>query len=965
MLSQKKSKSNLFLVYTALFAVVSFFWLFQFLIFKTSMIWEVDGYLQWYGIFEKFKSVIVSAVSSGSLPLWHWDIGLGSELFSNFSFVIFDPFSYIALLFPTKYLDVAYSIIIVSKLYVSGYVMILVLKKLEKSNYICLIGGISYALCAFGMVSIRHTFFISELIIFPIIVLGIIKVWNKENPIVLIVGVAWQLLVSVYFSYMTAIFAVVYILVKYFVEREKKSVKDFFIVIFKYVGYVLVSLFIAVPVVAVSVYALTNTSTDTAFAIKFFPDIKQIGKFFVSFVSDVNVNNNYGVIGTNGLIVLTIPVMLVIKKKSTYIIMTYVSALCLFLPYLQSVLNGFSYSVGRWCYCMTFFMIVAAMEVMEEIQTNMAKYKKVVMISAGFIVVVGFITKGIFASMSDNSFAIMCINIVGALFCFHVFSGNYSEEKKHKYVLGIVAANISMVLFTMFNPFFGNSISTYNEIGRSYFGYNSSSLKYAEKIEDDDFYRVNTDWNPYPGGSNSPICHSAINTNLFFKVPSTFEYLSTLDSDWIKYNIDTGNAGGNSRRATILSNDNRTRLDYLYGVRYYIGADKNRKEFWDIDYDNYADSYFKKDDAYKYDADIYKSEYDTGLGYVFENVVSNEDYMSEDVEKREQLLMNAAVINDDKIDELGLSKINLSEVDYGDYESIPYELVASDEIIKVKDNGFDVLEDSRGVDVKLSEPIKDADIYVVFKGLKKQPYSLSETAKNRKAAGYMENRLDRYRRMIADLGTAGYGDYQITIRRNTENNLPVKKGILNTDGESQGITGVEDYVVNLGYANGETNNLHIDFDTFGKYTYDYMKVYKVGKDAFAERAKVLSDNVLHTTEVGDDVIKGYVDSQYDGLLYLSILKNDGFEIYIDGEKQKDIYDVNTAFTGVKVSKGHHEVKIVYHIIGYPYVYYISIFGLLLAVVITVLFEMMKRKKNVVKKTVKEVNKEAVKKEEAE
>ena len=106
-----------------------------------------------------------------------------------------------------------------------------------------------------------------------------------------------------------------------------------------------------------------------------------------------------------------------------------------------------------------------------------------------------------------------------------------------------------------------------------------------------------------------------------------------------------------------------------------------------------------------------------------------------------------------------------------------------------------------------------------------------------------------------------------------------------------------------------------------------MKVYKVGKDAFAERAKVLSDNVLHTTEVGDDVIKGYVDSQYDGLLYLSILKNDGFEIYIDGEKQKDIYDVNTAFTGVKVSKGHHEVKIVYHI---------SIFGLLLVVVITVL-----------------------------
>ena len=102
---------------------------------------------------------------------------------------------------------------------------------------------------------------------------------------------------------------------------------------------------------------------------------------------------------------------------------------------------------------------------------------------------------------------------------------------------------------------------------------------------------------------------------------------------------------------------------------------------------------------------------------------------------------------------------------------------------------------------------------------------------------------------------------------------------------------------------------------------------------------------------------------YQSLLYLSILKNDGFEIYIDGEKQKDIYDVNTAFTGVKVSKGHHEVKIVYHTIGYPYVYYIAILGVVLAIAIAVLFEMMKRKKNAVKKEV--VNKEAVKKEEAE
>ncbi len=91
------------------------------------------------------------------------------------------------------------------------------------------------------------------------------------------------------------------------------------------------------------------------------------------------------------------------------------------------------------------------------------------------------------------------------------------------------------------------------------------------------------------------------------------------------------------------------------------------------------------------------------------------------------------------------------------------------------------------------------------------------------------------------------------------------------------------------------------------------------------------------------MVEGTVNAKKDGLLYLSIIKNDGWKVYIDGKKADKLYQVDTAFTGVKIKKGQHTVKLVYSTVGMPYTLFASVFGIIILVVIEILYFKRKRK----------------------
>ena len=91
----------------------------------------------------------------------------------------------------------------------------------------------------------------------------------------------------------------------------------------------------------------------------------------------------------------------------------------------------------------------------------------------------------------------------------------------------------------------------------------------------------------------------------------------------------------------------------------------------------------------------------------------------------------------------------------------------------------------------------------------------------------------------------------------------------------------------------------------GKYKISNIRVYTCDMDAFDR--KVTKIKSLKT----DSIFKGEVTTSKEGYLVTSYPYEKGYEIYIDGKKQK-VEIVNKAFVGCKIKKGSHIITIQFH-----------------------------------------------------
>ena len=96
---------------------------------------------------------------------------------------------------------------------------------------------------------------------------------------------------------------------------------------------------------------------------------------------------------------------------------------------------------------------------------------------------------------------------------------------------------------------------------------------------------------------------------------------------------------------------------------------------------------------------------------------------------------------------------------------------------------------------------------------------------------------------------------------------------------------------------------------------------------------VQSEFIVNKQETKGNIIKGTLQvNNEDGYLITSIPYDKNFEILVDGKKAA--YEkVNTAFLGLKIQEGKHEVEIIYHAPGLMIGKILSLIGLILFVLI--------------------------------
>ena len=873
------------LKYTILFLIISAGVFSVFWMTGRSFMQFGDGYRQGYFWLAELKHNLEGALSGGGFLQWSWSKGFGAQYLYNL-----DPFDVIAACFPMKYLELGYSIALYMKLYIGGLIFLLFGRELRLPEFQIIAGSICYVFSSwFLVVTMIQGQYLFLVFMVPLLILGIERVYRGGTPLIFILAVAYFLIRNTYLSYMAAIIAIMVILLRYFAYNEKFVLKDYLANLGKFVVYALISALIAMAFMLPYVIAVFGASTDSSQAgFALFYD----SSFYIRLVRNIfsiGLTNGYSLFGWTMLTVLVIPVILSrISLRNTSALMTAILYFMSLFPFFSSMFNGFSYNTGRWYVFIVFFTSWAAMEVFDF--EKLKETRNLVKMSAWLVFltlwVFGFEALGV-TDISLRSTAVILMNIVcGAALLVIIGAGQkprFTTKPRQNAAIFVIA----FTLMASWSLSFYLNQDKFVKVGEVYDSLQTSTQRVAASIEDDDFYRTDqVDWINLSKEMKYPT-----NESLYWQSRAVYMYDSFISSKQLELNALVGNNYGYLMRVYQLSNDNRMGLDFLTGVRYFLGDDtKNNRTGADA----YAGYGFAK--ATQIDGvNIYKNKYDAGLGYGYDKCLAKSEFLKLTRLQREQALMQAAVIEDSDINKLKGAEIITADQVQTAVSDVDFEFTGTDGVI-IEDGLFTAEKDGASFTFKAGS-VTNSQVIVSFDNLKKH---------NGKAMTI----------------TCSDGKVSEMVRRESNN---------------QSIPNVVNFDMNMGYRDGELGEMTITFKKAGVYSYDRMYISAMDAANFDQFAEERIAEKYEIANFDNRNVSGSIDMKHDGVVFFSIPQMRNWDIYIDGEKADKITNVNIAFMGAEVSEGHHEIMLKYVNHTMPFAVAASILGLILAAAAQLLY----------------------------
>jgi uncharacterized membrane protein YfhO len=878
---------------------------------NTAPIWNADGLAQWYANFFKLKETLLE-LAQGKYAFWSWDVGLGQDTTAYLATFLFNPITWICVFFNEGNMDVCFTICVLVQFYLTGLTMCIYLRHLKLESWLCALGGLGYLFCIQTLHSIDEFIFMFPAILFPLIILGIDFIYEKKNPLVLIISGAVLALNYLYMTYMVVVMGFIYLGLKTAFTAKQQGIKAALQRLAATIGYAALACAIALPLLLPSVYALLTNSKASGSSPQLLPTIPDFLTFLASLFSPQlsTESTDRAYIGMLGIFGLLLPFTIRrAKKRCAHSIMAVIALLFAFIPATRFLMNGGSYATGRWNFMLVFFCIAATCLVIQHEKVDTEKDTKTVYAFAAIVVALEFISTIFVEQTTSAQLLYALVNIALGILTYWLIT----HKKRAVAAMKTSMAAVLVLLLMLWAPNGVSYISSFIPFGKAEQTYENAAYSASTKLANSEFYR----------SSNPIISHeSKANQGVYYGIPTVESFTSFLDARLIKFNTSLSVNLSASHRCNYLGNDNRPGLDYLLGVKKaYLEEDSSYTTT-----NEYAKalanagSYFEKT-SNKY---VLQSKYEPSLGYVFKNSISESDYETlSEVEKEQALLQ--AVVTSDNANAANTQTSNLS------FSSKTLSAKVTDENGNEVANGtFEKnLKGTQKLTVSFDGAQKDCDLYVKLTNFHLTQYSPESEyeAKNsgKQAAGFdatnllLANTIRSTTREYFDV-TAKYGNCEKVIH-SLKNN--------------QSLAPLGDYITYLGNYDNNTKKLTLSFTNVGTYTWDSIEVVQVPKGALNESMSAMEQNALNVTKVTKNRVYGTVNTETDGTLFLSIINNPGWKVYIDG-KETPTYCVDTAFTGCDISAGEHSVELVYKPIFFMQALVVSGAGLLALVAVLVL-----------------------------
>lgn len=873
----KEQRKYCYGVYTLMFLLMCIVAFLPFFTEGKSFVWGAgveDGLSQhfsalaYYGeaLREFFRNLLAG---HPKLVMWDMSLGYGADILSTLNYyAIGDPLNLLYGFVSPKNTETMYNFMIVLRMYLAGITFIMYARKMKKRSYGTVIGALVYVFSGFCFrLGLRHPFFINPMIYFPLLCLGIEKIYQRERPYVFIFAVCVSAMSNYYFLYMLTIFAVIYAWIRFYKYTEENKMKNFFLTILKFGMYYTLGIAMAAVILLPSVIGFLGNGRYGK-GVDWKSLIVYPGKYYLLFIENfigygnMGSNTNAGYLPIVGIVVLFTLFSQRMKHKK-YRVAFIASIIALILPIFGYAFNGFSYANNRWAFALSFIVALLTAEMYPRLFV-MSKRQQIG-IGAGIIIYTVFciIVNASGEEILKNKGIMAACGLIAVFYILLLIFQRlgYDTQKRIVRVSMAILLLISVGVhgYYRFDPKEYAYTQEFMDQGQAYRTLKEDNIRMLSKANDPSVYRVHAEGYRYK--NYGLINH--LNT-----ISGYYSITAKCVTDTIKGYDTLGMQYADKYKGV----DQRLGLLSLAGVKYITVAHNSQvaKDVSSMGDVPYGVEKLRK----KGNITLYKNKYALPFAYAYDSYMTEQQYEQLNGIGKEQAMLAQIILNQHPADK---------EIQHNEQRNGP-----DIQTISLPETRISSPKGKKYADITV--PVeKDKETYLYFKNL---------------VYHGKKNGDDKF------ILTGRKGTKGILV---TQNDVQQKIHIQSTFNPYY--FGRKDYIVKINHQTSKAKEkVRLNFLSPGEYEFDDISLITVPKKDVLARLKERKENSMKQIQYEGNHFRGVYHAKKDQILCVTIPYSKGWKATVNGNRTK-IYKANGMFMGIIMKKGTQSVKLDYETPG--------------------------------------------------
>lgn len=873
----KEQRKYCYGVYTLMFLLMCIVAFLPFFTEGKSFVWGAgveDGLSQhfsalaYYGeaLREFFRNLLAG---HPKLVMWDMSLGYGADILSTLNYyAIGDPLNLLYGFVSPKNTETMYDFMILLRMYLAGITFIMYARKMKKRSYGTVIGALVYVFSGFCFrLGLRHPFFINPMIYFPLLCLGIEKIYQRERPYVFIFVVCVSAMSNYYFLYMLTIFAVIYAWIRFYEYTEENKMKNFFLAILKFGMYYTLGIAMAAVILLPSVIGFLGNGRYGK-GVDWKSLIVYPGKYYLLFIENfigygnMGSNTNAGYLPIVGIVVLFTLFSQRMKHKK-YRAAFIASIIALILPIFGYAFNGFSYANNRWAFALSFIVALLTAEMYPRLFV-MSKRQQIG-IGAGIIIYTVFciIVNASGEEILKNKGIMAACGLIAVFYILLLIFQRlgYDTQKRIVRVSMAILLLISVRVhgYYRFDPKGYAYTQEFMNQGQAYRTLKEDNIRMLSKVNDPSVYRVHAEGYRYK--NYGLINH--LNT-----ISGYYSITAKCVTDTIKGYDTLGMQYADKYKGV----DQRLGLLSLAGVKYITVAHNSQvaKDVSSMGDVPYGVEKLRK----KGNITLYKNKYALPFAYAYDSYMTEQQYEQLNGIGKEQAMLAQIILNQHPADK---------EIQHNEQRNGP-----DIQTISLPETRISSPKGKKYADITV--PVeKDKETYLYFKNL---------------VYHGKKNGDDKF------ILTGRKGTKGILV---TQNDVQQKIHIQSTFNPYY--FGRKDYIVKINHQTSKAKEkVRLNFLSPGEYEFDDISLITVPKKDVLARLKERKENSMKQIQYEGNHFRGVYHAKKDQILCVTIPYSKGWKATVNGNRTK-IYKANGMFMGIIMKKGIQSVKLDYETPG--------------------------------------------------